>query len=187
MQKHCFWDTGVWRGRGSWDSCRQVTGAGFRIQTRMSACCGSDPSSQLGLAKKNYDRLTELISKELSLDVGYSPTQGPVYSSAQALVWGLSFQVWHLEPTTVPVAQSFSAALSWGLCPHCLPGSGAQMALARKACLRSREQLLSSCVRESIVHILRLPCCPRGERLRIAISLASFFFNMCKESQKQWN
>lgn len=79
----------------------------------MFACCGSEPSSHLGLDEKIAGRVTKFISKEPSPDVSnYSLTQGPGYSKAQGSVWGLTFHVWRLEPTTMPGSQSFSAALS---------------------------------------------------------------------------
>ena len=80
---------------------------------RMSACCGSEPSSHPGLYKKIAGRVTKCISKELSPDVSnYSLTQGPGYSKAQGSVRGLTLHVWPLEPISMPVSQSFSAALS---------------------------------------------------------------------------
>lgn len=132
----------VWSGEGEVRLLWGGDSTGERSQMRMSAWCGSEPSLHPGLDKKIAGRVTKFISKELSPDVSnYSSTQGPGYSKAQGSVWGLRFHVWPLEPTTMPVSQSFLAALSWGLYPHCLPGTGTQMTLVHKACLRSQEQL----------------------------------------------
>lgn len=73
---------------------------------------GSGSSTQLCSAKKNAEKMTELLSQEPSLDPQhYPPTQGPGYGDAQVLVWVLTFQVWHLEPATLSASQS-------GSCPR---------------------------------------------------------------------
>lgn len=72
-----------------------------RSQMTVSACCGSEPSSQPSLDKKIAGRVTKFIFKQLSLDVSnYSLTQGPGYSKAQGSVWGLTFQcgLWSQQP-----------------------------------------------------------------------------------------
>lgn len=69
---------------------------------------------KLGLAKENSERVAKLSSKELRNKAQKSVIPShrfhAVKSNAQGLVWGLTFQVWHLEPITMPVSQSFFSA-----------------------------------------------------------------------------
>lgn len=133
-QRSCFWGR-VWSGAGELRLLQGGDSTEKRSQMRVSACCGSEPSSQPGLDKKIAGRVTKFISKKLSLDVSnYSLTQGPDYSKAH--IPGVASRTNNHASVSV-----FLSCLELNAVSHCLPGTGTQMALVHKACLRSREQL----------------------------------------------
>lgn len=81
-------------------------GIGDEIQMRMSTCCGSDPTSQMGKAQSRTMREGGIYLWEQGLDFGIT-----VYSCVQVLVCGRVYWVQHPEPAAMTMLHYFFSAL----------------------------------------------------------------------------